>query len=105
MGIASNLLRAHWREEQQLLALEARIAGEPGPPGPESDEEALARWIAPHLARALGMLSQDRRDVLLLHVWAELSSEEIAVALGVPAGTVRSHLSRARAELRDYLGT
>ena len=103
-GIATNLLRAHWREEQHLLALEARIAGEPGPPASESDDEALARWVAPHLARALSLLSQDQRDVLLLHAWADLSSEEIASALGVPAGTIRSRLSRARAELRDYLG-
>jgi RNA polymerase sigma-70 factor (ECF subfamily) len=103
-GITTNLLRAHWREEQHLLALEARIMGEPGPPATEGDDEALARWVAPRLARALGLLSQDHRDVLLLHAWADLSSEEIASALGVPAGTIRSRLSRARAELRDYLG-
>ena len=103
-GIATNLLRAHWREEQHLLALEARIVGEPGPPVTESDDDALARWVAPYLARALGLLSQDQRDVLLLHAWADLSSEEIGSALGVPAGTIRSRLSRARAELRDYLG-
>jgi RNA polymerase sigma-70 factor (ECF subfamily) len=103
-GIATNLLRAHWREEQHLLALEARIVGEPGPPTSESDDKALARWVAPHLARALGLLSQDQRDVLLLRAWADLSSEEIASALGVPPGTIRSRLSRARAELRDYLG-
>lgn len=103
-GITTNLLRAHWREEQHLLALEARIVGEPGPPMTENDDDALARWIAPRLARALGLLSQDQRDVLLLHAWAELSSEEIATIMGVPAGTIRSRLSRARAELRDYLG-
>ena len=70
----------------------------------ESDDDALARWVAPYLARALGLLSQDQRNVLLLHAWADLSSEEIGSALGVPAGTIRSRLSRARAELRDYLG-
>ena len=58
----------------------------------------------PRLARALGLLSQDQRDVLLLHAWADLSSEEIANIMSVPAGTIRSRLSRARAELRDYLG-
>lgn len=103
-GIATNLLRSHWREEQHLLALEARIVGEPGLSATDSDDQALARWVAPRLARALGLLSQDQRDVLLLHAWADFSSEEIASALGVPAGTIRSRLSRARAELRDYLG-
>jgi RNA polymerase sigma-70 factor, ECF subfamily len=104
-GIATKLLRAHWREEQHLLALEARIAGEPSSPPADSDDEALARWVAPYLARALCLLSQDQRNVLLLNAWEDLSSEEIAFALGVPAGTVRSRLSRARAELRDYLGS
>jgi len=61
--------------------------------------------VAPQLAQALGVLSQDQRDVLLLHAWADLSNEEIASALGVPTGTIRSRLSRARGELRDYLGS
>jgi RNA polymerase sigma-70 factor (ECF subfamily) len=104
MGIANNLLRAHWREEQHLLALDARIVVEPGPPTTEGDDGVLARWVAPLLAHALSLLSQDQREVLLLHAWAELSNEEIATALGVPAGTIRSRLSRARAGLRDYLG-
>ena len=103
-GITTNLLRAHWRDEQHLLALEARIVGEPDPPAPEGGDEALARWVAPRLARALGLLSRDQRDVLLLHAWAGLSNEEIARALGAPTGTIRSRLSRARAELRDSLG-
>ena len=102
-GITTNLLRAHWREEQHLLSLEARTVPEAEPPA-DGDDQAAARWVAPRLAQALGVLSQDQRDVLLLHAWAGLSNEEIASALGVPAGTIRSRLSRARAELRDYLG-
>jgi RNA polymerase sigma factor (sigma-70 family) len=102
-GIATNVLRAHWREEQHLLTLEARIVAESSSPA-EAEDEALARWVAGRLARALGMLSQDQRDVLLLHAWADLSSEEIASSLGMSAGTIRSRLSRARARLRDYLG-
>src|SRR5580704_6706309 len=50
LGITTNLLRAHWREQQHRLALEARIMGEPGPPATEGDDEALARWVAPRLA-------------------------------------------------------
>ena len=64
----------------------------------------MSSLIAPRLAAALGMLTGDQRDVLLLHAWAELSNEEIASALDVPAGTIRSRLSRARAELRAALG-
>jgi DNA-directed RNA polymerase specialized sigma24 family protein len=40
------------------------------------------------------------RDTVLLHAWAELTYEQIAAATGVPVGTVRSRLNRARAALR-----
>jgi len=103
-GIAMHLLRAHWREEQQLLALEERLASLTSCAAVASDEAALAVSVAPSVASALARLSREERDVLLLHAWAELSSDEIAAALGVRAGTVRSRLSRARARLRDELG-
>jgi RNA polymerase sigma factor (sigma-70 family) len=59
----------------------------------------------PELASALARLRRDELDVLLLFAWAELSYDEIAAALGVPVGTVRSRLSRARARLRAELDT
>jgi RNA polymerase sigma-70 factor (ECF subfamily) len=103
-GIATRLLRAHWRKERQLLALEARLASEPPVPFLAPEEAVLAAWLAPRLASALARLSRDQRDVLLLHAWAELSSEEIAGALEISAATARSRLSRARAQLRQDLG-
>jgi RNA polymerase sigma-70 factor (ECF subfamily) len=103
-GIATNLLRSHWRDEQHLLALEARLISEPERLAPAASEVVLSSLVAPRLAAALGMLTGDQRDVLLLHAWTELSNEEIASALDVPAGTIRSRLSRARAELRAALG-
>ncbi len=103
-GIATNLLRAHWRQEQHLLALEARLSTARDRPAPDASEVVFSSLIAPRLAAALGMLTGDQREVLLLHAWAELSNEEIASALNVPAGTIRSRLSRARADLRAALG-
>jgi len=51
--------------------------------------------------RAIAKLPRREQDVLALCAWAELSYEEAAVALGVPVGTVRSRLSRARARIRE----
>ena len=49
------------------------------------------------------MLSREERDVLLLFAWADLSYEQIAEALRLPIGTVRSRLNRARTRMRDEL--
>jgi RNA polymerase sigma-70 factor (ECF subfamily) len=44
-------------------------------------------------------LPRPQQDVVALCVWSGLTYEEAAVALGVPVGTIRSRLSRARAAL------
>ena len=59
------------------------------------------RRLWPKIADAVAELPEEERDALLLFVWEELSYEEIAVALGVPVGTVRSRLNRARVRLRE----
>ncbi len=56
------------------------------------------------LARALARLAQADRTVLLLIAWGDLSYDETAQALGIPIGTVRSRLSRARVQVRASLG-
>ena len=61
------------------------------------------RELDAEVARALAGLDADMRDVLLLVAWGELSYEEVAGALGIPVGTVRSRLSRARAQIRAQL--
>jgi RNA polymerase sigma factor (sigma-70 family) len=58
----------------------------------------------PAIAEALTDLSAGDRDVLLLFAWADLRYEEIAVALRIPVGTVRSRLHRARRRVRELLG-
>jgi len=98
LGIATNLARGEWRAEQRMLETLAKLrreatAGEPAP-STEIDHE---------LAAALATLDGDQRDVLLLHAWGELSYDEIAAALDVPIGTVRSRLARARSHLRAEL--
>jgi RNA polymerase sigma factor (sigma-70 family) len=105
-GIAANLVRHQWRAEQHLLALDARLVPEiDSPDGCDAaDQRIIAALLAPRLAAALSQITSDQREVLLLHAWAELSHEEIAAALDIAPGTVRSRLSRARAALREELG-
>ena len=55
------------------------------------------------LAAALAELRPEEREILLLHAWADLTDSEIATALGIPLGTVKSRLSRTRDRLRNRL--
>ena len=55
------------------------------------------------LERCIGELDEDRRIVVVLRDIHGLPYEEIATALGIELGTVRSRLHRARAELKDRL--
>ena len=53
--------------------------------------------------RAFGRLSQARQETVVMIGWDGMSYDDAAARLGVPTGTVRSRLSRAREELRDAL--
>jgi RNA polymerase sigma factor (sigma-70 family) len=105
-GIAMNLIRNHWRTEQHLLYLDARlrVEAEYHEDPNLSDERLSAALAASHIATALALLNREQREVILLHAWAELSHDEIAAALDIAPGTVRSRLSRARATLVEQLG-
>jgi RNA polymerase sigma factor (sigma-70 family) len=103
-GIAANLARRHRRTEVRRLRAYARTGRDP-----LLDEhgDAPARLDAaaagPRLAAALAELRAHDREALLLFAWAELSYEEISLALRIPVGTVRSRLHRARQALRAHL--
>jgi RNA polymerase sigma-70 factor (ECF subfamily) len=68
------------------------------------DDQVSAGAAGRRLAAGLAGLPAAYRDVLLLTAWGGLSYEETAQALGVPVGTVRSRLSRARSKLQRALG-
>jgi RNA polymerase sigma-70 factor (ECF subfamily) len=104
-GIAANLLRHHKRRERRQLLAYSRTGVDPVV-DPELDrvEACLdAEAAGPLIARALGTLRQAEREVLLLYAWADLSYAEISEALGLPPGTVRSRLSRARRRIRELI--
>lgn len=109
-GIAANIMRGHWRDEQLLLELDARVARDSrgllhaAQFADAADERVITSALAPRIAGALAALNREQREVLLLHAWAGLSHEEIAAALGIAQGTARSRLSRARTALRALLG-
>ncbi|WP_086829908.1 RNA polymerase sigma factor [Allokutzneria sp. NRRL B-24872] len=101
-GIATNILRKHARlgARHQLAVSAASL-----PDRVESHEGRVAEKIdaqtrAQQLAVAIERLEERDRDVLLLSSWAQLDSAEVAEALGVPVGTVRSRLHRVRRQLR-----
>lgn len=100
-------MRRHRRGEERRLRAYART-GVDAVVQPDTDDEAVARAGAagagPRLAGALARLRPADRDVLLLFAWAGLGYAEIAQALRVPVGTVRSRLHRVRTQLREELG-
>lgn len=67
------------------------------------NDAVTAERLGQDLAAALAALGQGDRDVLLLVAIGELSHQEVALALGIPYGTVGSRLNRARGELRAAL--
>jgi RNA polymerase sigma-70 factor (ECF subfamily) len=102
-GIATNLARNHRRREVRELRAIAELAPEPvlGIDGVESRIDA--ERLRGRLAQALADLPPEEADALLLFAWAELGQPEIADALDVPLGTVKSRISRARQRLQGAL--
>jgi RNA polymerase sigma factor (sigma-70 family) len=102
-GIAMNLirveLRSHTIQDRAYTKLEA-LTGISG-----SDDiskfvtASAAREQLAAVARLLITLPEDDVEILLLHVWDELSYSEVSSSLGIPVGTVRSRLSRLRRRL------
>lgn len=112
-GIATNLLRRHARQEQQTVRAMGRLAGAHDV-AERADARAAERVDARvaervdatarvrQLAAALNQLSVGDRDVLLLTAWAQLDTTEVAAALDIPVGTVRSRLHRVRRWIRVH---
>lgn len=99
-GIARNVLLAHVRSEQRRTGVPAHD-DRPVDEWDAIDRRLDAAGHAPALRRALAALPADERDVLLLVAWEQLTPTEAAAALGIPAGTARSRLHRARGRITD----
>lgn len=110
-GIARNVLRAHWRGRtaEQTAAMQAGQAGQAGQAEQATDpwDDIIDRLDSAAQARtltgALRALPPGEREVLLLVAWEQLTPAQAAAVLGIPPGTARSRLHRARAALRPVL--
>jgi RNA polymerase sigma factor (sigma-70 family) len=106
LGVATNVARNVRRAARRHQAALARLPAVDAVPD-HADEVAARvddrRRVARTMA-ALASLRTAEREVLALCVWSGLDYAEAARALGIPIGTVRSRLSRARAKLAHRLG-
>lgn len=89
-----NEVRMRHRSTMRRRAREMRAA----------DREAMEdRSVRPEVLENLGILSARQRAVVVLTYWEDLAPGEVADRIGISEGSVRRHLARARAKLREVL--
>lgn len=100
-GVARKVLGNRRRADERRRRLTERSALEVGGLVANNPTEMVPdqMWVR----AALATLDEIDREVLTLTAWEGLSPSEIAVALGIPAGTARTRLHRARARVRTQL--
>jgi RNA polymerase sigma-70 factor (ECF subfamily) len=94
--VAMNLATDGFRRARRRLAVAARLRQGPDPGSSPLDRLAVAE--------ALRSLPLDQRAVVVLHHLLDLPVAQVAAELGVPVGTVKSRLARARGALAARLG-
>lgn len=104
-GIAANLVMKHYRSVGRHRAALERLAqrreSTPVPFEESIVDEAATTELWSRVTRAIDALPEHDREVVLLYAWQGLSYAEIAQALDIPVGTVRSRLNRVRTTLRE----
>jgi RNA polymerase sigma-70 factor, ECF subfamily len=102
LGVATNVVRNLRRTQRRHRSALARLPREQAADfAADADERLDDERQMQRVLSALGKLPRADQDVLALCLWEGLSYEDAAVSLGVPVGTVRSRLSRARARVRE----
>ena len=105
-GIAANIARTRARSERRGARAWERAGARRGDDDTSIDDAGDRMTYAAELSAvslALEQLSDLDRQVIVLYAFGELSYPEIATALAVEVGTVRSRLNRARGRLRELL--
>jgi RNA polymerase sigma factor (sigma-70 family) len=107
MGIAANLLAGHFRGQARERRAFSRAVAHIDHLQHNLEDESISRLHAEAqreaIATAMAMLRPEQRSVVTLFALGGLSYAEIALALGIPEGTVRSRLNRARRKLSSAL--
>jgi len=98
-GVANNVIRNEARRHRRFARALAGLAAPR--PAPDSSERAADAAEMRQILAGVRELPRREQDVLALCVFADLSYAEAALALGVPVGTVRSRLARARNRLAE----
>ena len=102
LGVATNVLRNERRSLRRHRRALARLDLPTEPSFAEDAEARVDDEREMRLLRAtLSELSEIDREILALYAWANLTYAELAVALDLPVGTVRSRLARARARVEE----
>lgn len=106
-GIAGRLLQRRWRSGERRGRAVDRLRGSSvvTSNGSEVSDRIEGEETAAAIAAALDELTDDDRETLLLFSWERLTYDQIADALCIPVGTVRSRISRARGRLRAALAS
>lgn len=106
-GIAVNIIGDALRRLRRSERLYLALAGEELLPESAGIEQVPSRVAAAEAGRAinqaLGRLAPRDRETIILYAIEQLTYSQIAEALGIPIGTVRSRLARARSILRELL--
>lgn len=102
-GIARNVLYHHYRDRNgafdPLTSSVLSLKADPDSPVRYASEREESRL----LLRVLRELPAQTQLLVELHYWESLSNRELAVIVGIPVGTVKSRLRKARAEIRQRL--
>jgi RNA polymerase sigma-70 factor (ECF subfamily) len=93
--VALNRVRSGWRHASVVRKYQATI------PRPQGRVDVGPDHVA--IVSALAQLDRLQRQVVVLHHLADLGTAEISTELGIPEGTVKSRLARARSQLADLL--
>ncbi len=112
--IAANLVRSHMRKQNRMPLQDLETDRDDDKPRElrdpkrDVDLEVAGKMTVEAVRAAMEKLPEEFREVILLREMQELSYEEIVEVLGVPLGTVKSRVNRARGRLRqllaDYVG-